>query len=354
MKRVNNIYPKIIDKNNLLNAIYKASNGKKKRKDVKRILDNVYEYVNILYDILNNEKYEPAKYNKTIIFDGCRKKERTIYKLKFFPDQCIHWALMLQIEKILQRGMYYYCCGSIKGKGPFTAKKLIEKILVKDRKYTKYCLQIDIHHFYQNIDKNILKQKFRRIIKDKQTLELIDKIVDSNEDSGIPIGNYTSQHFANYYLQDFDHYVKETLHIKYYVRYMDDALFFSNNKKQLHKTKNLIEEYLKNEKLELKDNWQVFKTDSRPIDFLGYRFYRNYTTLRARNALRIRRRIQKIIKKRYLNKMDAGAVISYYGWIKHTNSQRFYNKYIKKYIKLKKCKEVIRNASRKQYKSKQI
>ena len=92
---------------------------------------------------------------------------------------------------------------------------------------------------------------------------------------------------------------------------MDDMVLFHRNKKELHKIKEKIEEFLKKEDLSLKENWQLFKTDSRPLDFLGYRFYRGYTTLRRGNFLRIRRRLKKISKKQNLDVKDAAAVISY-------------------------------------------
>lgn len=92
---------------------------------------------------------------------------------------------------------------------------------------------------------------------------------------------------------------------------MDDMVLFYKNKKELHKIKDKITEFLQKEGLKLKENWQLFKVDSRPIDFLGYRFYRGYTTLRRNNFLRIRRRLKKINKKADLNVKDAAAVISY-------------------------------------------
>ena len=81
-------------------------------------------------------------------------------------------------------------------------------------------------------------------------------------------GNFTSQWFANFYLQDLDHFIKEKMKVKYYLRYMDDMVLFGRNKKELHKIKNLIDEFLKQEGLKLKENWQLFKVDSRPLDFL--------------------------------------------------------------------------------------
>lgn len=180
--------------------------------------------------------YRPSPYVEMKIHDGANKKERIIYKPRFYPDQIVHWALMLQIEPLLMKGMYEFCCASVKGRGIMRGMRHIKKILVQDRKYTKYCLKLDIKKFYPSIDKQILKNKFRRILKDKDTLNLIDLIIDSGIE-GIPIGNFTSQWFANFYLQDLDHFIKEHLKVKYYVRYMDDMVLFSNNKKNYERSK---------------------------------------------------------------------------------------------------------------------
>lgn len=350
MKRVGNIYQNIIDKNNIRNAILNASKRKRNRRNVRYVLNNIEVAVDNIYNLLKTNSFIPSPYEKVKIMDGVRKKERIIFKPRFFPDQVVHWALMLQIESILMKGMYYYNCASIKNRGLLHATKYIEKIIVRDRKNTKYCLKLDIKKFYPNINKEILKRKFRKKIKDGEVLDLIDKIINSSEE-GLPIGNFTSQWFANFFLQDFDHFVKEKLKVPYYIRYMDDMLLFHRNKKELRKIKNEIEEYLKKEDLTLKGNWQLFRTDSRPIDFLGYRFYRGYTTLRRSNFLRIKRRVKKAFKKGKLTIKDSQAILSYTGWIKHSNSYKVRKKYIEKYISVKNCKEVVRNESRKQYKT---
>lgn len=341
IKRIGNIYYKIYDIDNIKKAILIASKGKKRRKEVKKIIEHIDYYSKILQNMLINKTYIPSKYKIKKIIDGSSRKERIIYKPRFFPDQCIHWALMLQIESILEKPMYYYSCASRKGKGTILGVSHIKKILRQDPKNTKYCLKIDVVKYFPNIDKEILKKKVRTLIKCKDTLWLIDSIINSC-DKGLPIGNYTSQGLANFYLTDLDHYIKEKLHVKYYIRYMDDMVLFHKNKKELHKISKKIENFLTNEHLKMKGNWQVFKTDSRPLDFLGYKFYRDHTTLRGTISLRIKRRIKKIYKKGYINKKDAGAVISYYGWIKLSNSRKYYKKYIKKYITLRQCKKVLK------------
>lgn len=343
MKRANNIYNKICDKNNIRKAIAEASKGKKNRKEVLEVINNVDYYVDALKNILDSKEIKLSPYKKRTIHDGANKKERIIYKAQFFPDQCIHWCLMLQITDLIKRGMYDYCCASIPGRGIHYGAKYIKRVLKDDRKNTKYCLKLDIKKFYPSINKEICKMKFRRIIKDWDTLDLIDTIIDSSPDGGLPIGNYTSQWFANFYLQDLDHFIKEKLHVKYYVRYMDDMVLFGRNKKELHKVKLLIDEFLKKEELKIKENWQLFKlTDKNPLDFLGYRFYRGYTTLRRKNFLRIKRRVKKIVKRGYIRRTDGAAMISYNGWLKYCNSFNIKNKYIKPYLKMKECKEAVK------------
>ena len=214
MKRKKDIYIKIIDKNNIYKAILNASKGKKDRDNVRNVISNITFYVNDIHKKLSTRTYKPSTYVEMKIHDGVRKKERIIYKPKFYPDQVVHWALMQQIEPIIMRGMYEFCCGSVKGRGIMHGMKYLKKILVRDRKNTKYCLKLDIKKFYPSINQTLLKRKFMRVIKDRDTLDLIDKIIDST-DKGVPIGNYTSQWFANFFLQDLDHYIKEDLKVPY-------------------------------------------------------------------------------------------------------------------------------------------
>ena len=350
MKRIGNLYNKIVDLDNIERAIIQASKGKTKRKNVCDALNNLRASALKIQDMLVNKTYKPSPYIKMTIRDGANKKEREIFKPCFYPDQCIHWALMLQLQDALLKKMYYWNCASIKGRGLNHGKKHIEKILKSDKKNTKYCLKLDVRKFYPSISKDVLKKKFQRIIKDKDTLWLINIIIDSAE-SGIPIGNYTSQWFANFYLSDLDRYIKEELKIKHYVRYMDDMVLFSSNKKKLHNAKEKIDEFLSKEHLVLKNNWQLFKVSSRPIDFLGYRFYRSHVTLRPSNFLRIKRRVKKASKKEELKYKDAAAILSYYGWLSHCNSFTYREKYIYSFISFKQCKEVVSNETRKRNKA---
>ena len=339
MKRIGNIYEKICDIENIKTAILKASLGKRSNHRVLEVLDNIDFYAQEISELLYMEEYIPSPYIKKTILDGASQKERTIYKPRFYPDQIIHWALMNQIQPILMRGMYAYSCGSVPKRGSSYGQKYLQKVLSDDRKNTKYCLKMDVKKFYPSINNEILKQKFRRIIKDGKCLCLIDNIIDS--ETGLPIGNYTSQWFSNFFLQDLDHFIKEKLRIKYYVRYVDDLVLLGGNKRKLHRAKREIDLFLKHESLEIKKNWQVFKVSIRPIDFLGFRFYGYKTTLRRRNSLRIRRRMRKISKKPFLTHGDACSIIAYWGWLKRSNSRLYYMKYVKPYVNIKIARKAV-------------
>jgi len=344
LKRIGYIYGKIYTRENIQNAIKNAAKGKKNRKDVKYVLANIDICVDNIQQLLISESYIPSPYRTKTIQDGIKKKERIIYIPKFYPDQIIQWALMLQIQPCLYKGLYPFTCGSIPYRGISYGKKYLERWLIHDRKYTKYCLKLDVHHFYPSVNKEILKQIFKNKFKDNKLLNLIDSIINSC-DIGIPIGNITSQWFANFYLQGLDHYIKEQLHAKYYMRYMDDMVILGSNKRELHRNCESISQYLKGLGLELKSNYQVFKTDSRGIDFLGYRFFHYKTILRRSIMLRISRKIKRTYKKKSWNPHNCKSIISYLGWIKHSNSYQFYKKWVKPYINVKQMKGVIKRES---------
>jgi hypothetical protein len=247
---------------------------------------------------------------------------------------------MLQLYEVFNSGMYEYTCGSVPGRGTSYGQKILRKWLDTDHRGTKYCLKMDITKFYPSTDKNILKAMLRRNIKDSDCLWLLDTIIDSNL-QGLPIGNYTSQWLSNFFLQGLDHFIKEKLGVKYYIRYVDDLVILGSNKRRLHQVKRLIDGYMDTIKLKIKSDWQVFLITTRAIDFLGLRFFRDKTILRKRNALRIRRRMVKIGNKSIITLQDACAVVSYWGWIKRSNSYRFYNKYVKTKISIRFAKRMV-------------
>lgn len=339
MKRIGFIFEKIYDKDNIRQAIFNASKKKKKKRNVRWVLDNVDQCVDEIHELLTSKTFAPSPYIPVEIKDGLTKKTRIIHKPKFYPDQIIHWCLMQQIEPLLSRGMYKWSCASIKKRGTHYAKRRCEKWIRNDRNNTKYCLKIDIKKYYPNIDLTLLKEKFRRVIKDNNALWLIDKIIDSH-DKGLPIGLYTSQWFANFYLQDIDHFIKEDLGIKYYIRYMDDLVIFSSNKRKLKRAFERLWVKVTGKKLTIKPNWQIFNTEKRKLDFCGFVYTRKKTFVRKRITRNMRRQSFKFRKTRSVR--SARALMSYFGWLKHSNSYILYLKYYADEIHL--MKGVIANA----------
>lgn len=347
MKRQGNLFQKVYDIDNIKLAICMAAKGKKSRRGVQEILDDLDFYAVRLQEMLMNKSFEPKSNRTKELYCVSSKKTRIVVVPEFYPDLCIQWALMLQLEPIIQKGMYYYSCGSLPNRGVHFAKKYVQKWIRNDKRNTKYCLQLDIKKFFNSIDCGHLKNMFRRKIKDSNLLWLIDTIIDF-QDKGVPMGFFTSTWFANFFLEGLDHYIKERLKVVYYVRYMDDMVLFGRNKKELHKVRKLIAEYLEAIGLELKANWQVYRVDKRAVDFLGFRFFRSYTILRKSLALRIRRKVRRLSKMQNPPFRNCAGIMSYLGWTKHCNAYNFYNKYIKPYLDFDKIKEVIRNESRKQ------
>jgi len=243
----------------------------------------------------------------------------------------------MAIQPIIERGMYRHTCGSIPGRGTIDGVNVVQKWLRDDRKHTKYCLKLDIQKFYDSIDHSVLMRQFERVIKDERILQLIGKIVDTTQ-IGVPIGNYTSQWFANFHLQQLDHLIVEKMGNRscggaaHFVRYVDDMVIFSSNKRKLHKINKKIHEYLYSVlHLVVKKNWQVFKVESRGVDFLGYVFFHKYTKVRARNFLAFTRHARKIRKlidsHQTVPFVMAAGFISRYGLLKHCNSFNIIKKY---------------------------
>ena len=349
MKRIGNIYEKTLDPLFIEFAIRAASEGKRKRLVVKRVMDDIDGHVQKIKEMLQTQSFKPSSYHVFERYDHLNKKYRKIQRPKFFPDQIIHWLVVLAIKPALTRGMYFWNCGSIPNRGIKHGFKAVRTWLNTDKKNTRYTLKLDIRKYYDSVPHDKLMAFMRRKIKDEKMLALIEQIVNTT-DVGIPIGNYTSQWFANVYLEGLDHYIKEKLGVKYYVRYIDDMILFGVNKKELHKVRLRIAEFLRRELgLELKANWQVYKTEPRGVDFLGYVFRRTHTALRARNFLSFVRQCGKvrrmIASKAAIPFRVAAGLISRLGQLSHCNSFLITKKYLTG-IKLKTLKKVVRNESK--------
>jgi len=221
----------------------------------------------------------------------------------------------------------------------------VKRWMKNDEKNTKYCYKIDISKYYPSIDQDVLMSQFSRMFHEPEVVSLIDKIVHSHN-KGLPIGNFTSQWFANLYLKDFDWWAKQELKVPYYMRYIDDIVFFHRSKKELHNIRAQVEKELSSVyRLKIKPNWQIFKVDGRGVDFLGYRFFHGMTIIRKRTAFRISRRMKAVGEKSEPTASDASAVMSYLGITAHCNSKLFVDRFILPYISIRYMKEIHRENS---------
>lgn len=326
MKRYGNLYQKIASIENIELAHKNAQKGKRHYKEVKMVNANQEKYFNEIREMLLNKTFRNSEYTKmTKITDNGKKRE--ILKLPYYPDRIIHHAIMNVVEPIWFKTLIRDTYSAIKTRGIHDGVMKVKKAL-KDKENTQYCLKLDVEKFYPSINNELLKKVIRRKIKDSDLLWLLDEIIDSTE--GVPIGNYLSQYFGNLFLSPFDHWIKEIKNEKYYYRYCDDIVILHKSKAHLHKLKREIEEYLQNCNLKIKGNWQIFPIEKRGIDFLGYRFFHNYTLVRKSISKKFINRV-KVIKK-HNAKMTASqtinSIMSYLGWLKFANSKNLYNSVI--------------------------
>lgn len=313
MKRIGNIYHKIISIDNLIEADAKAQKGKSKQYGVQLHNKNAEANILKLHKMLQDKTYATSTYDVFKVFEP---KEREVYRLPYYPDRITHHAIMNVLEPIFVATYTNDTYSCIKNKGIHAALSNVKKAL-KDVDNTTYCLKLDITKFYPSIDHDILKGLLRKKFKDQDLLWLLDEIIDSA--NGLPIGNYLSQYLANFYLSYFDHWIKEQKQVRYYFRYADDIVILAPSKPYLHSLLSDIKVYLNTQlKLQVKENYQVFPVAARGIDFIGYRIYHTHVLLRKR----IKQNFARMLK----NNPNDASIASYKGWLKHCNASHLTKK----------------------------
>lgn len=313
------------------------------------------------------EGFEPKEPHVTQRWDVSAQKWRTVSEPAQWPDQYVHHALIQILQPIFMRGMDYYCCGSIRGRGPHHAREAIECWMAHDLKGTKYEFCGDIRHFYDSLKPEVVMDRMRQLIKDYRVLDLIWRIVKD----GILIGAYTSQWFANTVLQPLDRLIRESGLCKHYTRYMDNLTVFGSNKRKLFKLRALVERWLNAHQLTLKSDWQIFpvprtepkqpldpprngfaRAKGRLPDAVGYRYGRGYTLPRKHNLLRIKQAIARYRRrKRKKKRIMAGAassLISRLGQLKHCNNHNLYRLLFRDERLLRALKKIIRQKQQKE------
>lgn len=363
MKTYNGLYEKMLQPEAVKAAVIKASKGKRKRKDVKAALDNIDEFCNNIISSIEDRTLEIPKHKKVIINEASTKKTREITIPRWKDEQILHHMLMLQMAPLIHTRLNYHVYGSIPGKGTHKAMHRMKKWIKAYGMKKFYVAELDIKKFYDNIDHEILKQLFRTLVRDKRFLYWLDKVVDTYYNDfgkrvGIPIGNYTSQWFANFYLIEMDNHILEDLKPDHYLRYMDNLYLFCTNKRQLHRMVNDIIDWVQvHRNLKIKSNWQVFRfedisgTSGRAINALGFIVHRTRVTVR-KSILKSMRKKGNQLKDvgKEINKIDVSdalSMVSRYGYIKYTDTFTWFKKYIQPNVDFRACKQRIAIESRK-------
>lgn len=316
MKRYGNLYERICSIDNLREAFENASIGKRNRSDVLEYGANLEANLEELRQELLNHTYKTSDYH---IFTLYEPKERIIYKLPF-RDRVVHWAIMLLIEPIWTQNFTRDTYACVKGRGIHPLLNKLRRDLQDDPEGTAYCLKLDVRKFYPSIDHEILKEVIRQKIKDPELLWLLDGIIDS-ADTGVPIGNYLSQFFANLYLSELDHLLKESYGVRYYYRYADDIVLLADNKEKLHGWLVAINDYLNDYRhLSIKKNYQVYPVESRGVDFIGYVSYHTHVLARKKNKKALCRKVARLRKRGFPDDEIRLQVASEMGFMSHCNS----------------------------------
>jgi len=304
MKTYGNLYPRVCAFENLYLATMKAARGKRRWPNVANFLVGLEGELVQLCAELEEQTYEPGHYRTFMIHEP---KDRMISAAPF-RDRVVHHALCNVIGPLFERRMVYDCWANRVGKGSHRALDRFQGFCRQFR----YVLKCDIAKHFPSIDHEILKAKVRRVVRCKPTLWLIDKIIDGSNAQepvvqrfpadnlftplerrrGLPIGNLTSQFFANFHLDALDHFAKETLQVPGYVRYVDDFALFGDSKRELWEWRDKIERFLVTDRLKLHPTkTRVFRT-SDGLDFLGFRVWPHRRRLKKENLNRMKRRLR--------------------------------------------------------------
>lgn len=326
------LYPKIIQPENLLKSFEQACYEKRYRACALIFKQNLGMNILALRQSLLNKTYQPGKYHFFQVYDP---KFRQIAAAPFI-DRIVHHALCRIIEPIFDSKFIYDTLACRREKGTHHGVKRLQKFLRKQG--INYVLKCDVSKYFYSINHQILLNILAKTIPDQDTLWLLEKIISSYESGneydelfpensyyqtkkprGIPIGNLTSQLFANVYLNEFDQFVKEKLKVKYYLRYVDDFLILGPNKQYLRNLIPSLKEFLKEKRyLTLHPKKIRIYPAKIGVDFLGYIIFKDFKLVRARNIKKFRKRLKMFQKLLIAEKITEKRVcVSITCWLAH-------------------------------------
>lgn len=368
MKTYKHIFEELLKEENIGQCFHDAAKRKTTRPEVARVLKEerkvgndrpdpqcLQEHVKALQKILEEETFKPPEHRKQLINEYSCGKVREIIKPEYQYEQVVHHCIIKQLQPIILHGLYEHALGSIPKRGCHSGKKRVEKWIkgYKGKKF--YILKADVRHCFDTEDIRVIETKLRRVIKDEKFIRLCVTVMeheatvkppefddmwikdeqwqDAEFLSGLPLGFVTSQWFTQLNFKPFDHKViedwKELGGVDHYIRYADDIVATGRNKKKP-------------------------KTRGRALDFMGFVFHYNRTTLRKSILKRSTKKAHRIAKKEKVNWYDASAMLASMGWFTHTDTYGFYEDHIKPYVNIKQLKKKVSKHSKKGVKNNDV
>jgi retron-type reverse transcriptase len=330
MKRLGGLWPRLIGFENLLAAYGRARRGKRHRTDCQTFALCLEENLFDLQRELAEGTYRPGAYRLFTVYE---RKPRLIAAAPF-RDRVVHHAIMRCIEPPIDRRFIHDSYACRPGKGVHAA---VDRYQQWARRYA-YVLKLDISRYFPSIDRLLLKESLRRYLKDRPVLGLLDRIIDQGppvdepyapfpgddlltpleRPRGIPIGNLTSQFFANLYLDRFDHWLLEEVRVAAYLRYVDDLYIMGDDAAALWAVREAIREYLAGLRLHLHPLKARVHRTSEAVEVLGYRVSRERRWLRNDNGYRFQRRFHRLLVRYRAGRLDwPGLMDRVQPWIGH-------------------------------------
>lgn len=321
MKRYGDLFEKIVSWENLVEAARMALRGRK-RINAARFYFHLETELIRLEDELRSGAYRPLPYRVFEIFEP----KRRVISAADIRDRVVHHAICRILEPIFERRAISDSFACRRGKGSQAAAQRVQDLMRRD----EWFLKCDIRQYFASIDHQRLQGLLRRIIKDRRLLALLDQIIEAPlpglpPGRGLPIGNLTSQHFANLYLGELDHFIKERLRVGGYVRYMDDFLLFGATRDGLREQHDQIRNFLDQHLgLALKDRATIIAPVRTGVPFLGLRISRGRIGLQHRKWYRFRRRFlateRQYLTRRIKEDEMVRSMTSMFGQIAHADT----------------------------------
>jgi RNA-directed DNA polymerase len=330
MKVARNLFDEMISPGHIFQCWDQFRRGKRKRKDIQSFERHLEDHIFQLHEELATSQYVHTSYEQFYVTDP---KQRHISKA-VVRDRLVHQVVYDTLTEVFDKKFIFHSLSSRLGKGTHIGVKALHRMTGKvssNGNLSCFALKMDIRRFFDTVDHEILKILLNKTVKDEPTLQIAGLIIDSfkiqkesGRPAGIPLGNVTSQLFANVYLHELDMFIKHTLKEKYYLRYCDDFIILSSSKAHLASLLVLIREFLeKNLRLELHPKKVTIRKLSHGIDFVGYVLFKKHVLMRASSKRRMKRRLKEAYENYLIGKIDVAPMDqrlqSYLGILSHVN-----------------------------------